>query len=99
MTGRLTVVDQNGLRIQNAIPSALLVFRGTSGSAGTALQPDGTFRIPLAEGDQVISFSRLPPQYIVVAITSGPEDLMKSPLRIDKNGPPAEIQVQLQLRP
>jgi len=99
VTGRITVVDANGRPAPDAIPSGSVTFRRQNGTSGTSLAPDGTFRIPLDDGDSTITIDRLPSQFTIQSITAGSVDMMKESLKVDHNAQIPEIQVRMVYRP
>jgi hypothetical protein len=75
-----------------------VIVEANQGSFGTAasIRPDGTFRLPLTEGNNRISVGRLPPELKVVSIAWGSTEILNTPLRIDPDTAPREIVINLE---
>jgi hypothetical protein len=75
-----------------------ITIEANQGNFGTAtsVRPDGTFRLPLMEGDNRISVGRLPPEFRVTSITYGAADVTHGALSIDSESVPREILVTLE---
>jgi TonB family protein len=62
---------------------------------GMSMQPDGSLRALLPEGDYRISWSSLPAGYEIRSVTSGNVDLLTGSLKVSADAPPEPIKVLL----
>jgi hypothetical protein len=99
VSGAVIVKDAAGAVISGFPTGVSVSFRRGTGSSGTSIRPDGTFMIPLEEGDQFFNIDRLPSGYTIKSIVSGSVDLMKSPLKVEKNFTPPAIVVEMEFHP
>jgi hypothetical protein len=99
ITGKVTVVDEIGRPRTDVVPTGNVQFRRGNGFSGTSLRPDGTFSLSTQDGEVTMEIGGLPPQFTIQSITAGTLDLMKSPLILNSNAPPPEIQVRMVYRP
>jgi hypothetical protein len=75
-------------------PAGLVMFSGPR-LATAPIQPNGSFRATLIEGEYRLVTDRLPASYYIESITSGDHDLLKSPLQIVTTDKPVQIAVRL----
>jgi hypothetical protein len=69
---------------------------GTFGSVVTLNpQPDGTFRVPLAEGEHRLRIVQLPPGYEISSLRYGSLDLLKAPINVSRNDTTDELRISL----
>jgi hypothetical protein len=78
-----------------ALSTTIEANQGNFGTA-TSVRTDGTFRLPLMEGDNRISVGTLPPNLTVASITYGTTDITHTALRIDPDSTPREILITLE---
>ena len=99
VAGRVSVVNPDGQAFPIVPADLSIAFQvPNGGSAATSMAPDRTFRIVLPEGHYTLLVRNLPGTYTVRSIASGSLDLLKEPLRIDAQDPPAHIDVVLEYR-
>jgi hypothetical protein len=82
LTGRVAL--ENGTVLPAFSPALMLeVRRGTGRGLATAVRRDGTFRLPLAEGEYRISLRGIPAGFSLKSLAYGSTDLLQEPLRLD----------------
>jgi len=83
-----------------AAPAGTVTIGASSGSTSVAVQPDGSFKIPLLEGERSISLvpSSIPKGYVVKSVTYGSMDLLKNPIRVSATDT-AELKITLDSTP
>jgi hypothetical protein len=93
ITGRVLAVDDAGNA--QSVPSGVMIRLS---SHLTAVRPDGTFSLPIRNGEHMIALSGLPAGYGIRSMTRGGVKLLSTPLRVDANtGSSEEIRVTLEL--
>ena len=70
-------------------------FKGNTALPGASPQNDGTFRVPLPEGDYRVSWSNLPVGYEIKSVMAGSVDLLTTPLKVTTGSPPSPLKVVL----
>jgi hypothetical protein len=85
-----------GVVVMEAEASLMIVAKGTDDKAfSTAVKRDGTFRLPIAEGEYQLSTSKLPAGLALKSMTYGTTDLLNEPLKLDGQSAPQQIRVML----
>jgi hypothetical protein len=92
ISGTVTVLDASGAVVPGFPANVQVTFRRNSGATGAIIRADGTFTMPLVEGEHTISFDRLPAGYTVKSVVSGSADLLKSPLKVERGVTPPPVQ-------
>lgn len=67
--------------------------------ASTETEPDGTFKLRLAEGTYRPDIDRIPSGYYLKALTAGPVNLLTQPLTIDGTSPTVRVVATLAASP
>jgi hypothetical protein len=80
-------------------PALMIGIKRANGTTlSTAVRPEGSFRLPLAEGEYRLVFDNLPSGFTVQSMIYGSHDLAKESLKFDGTTPLADIQVTLQMK-
>src|SRR4030095_9765435 len=91
--GTIVVVDADG-KPYPFRPDISMVFRLlTAGFSATSVHPDGTFGMALTDSQYVTTVGNLPADYAIKSISSGPVNLLESPLIVDAKRAPDNIVV------
>jgi hypothetical protein len=94
LAGRVAMDD--GGPMPPASFALMIEARRADGSIlSTAVRPDGTFRLPLAEGEYRIAHGKLPPGASTRSLRYGSTDLLNEPLRLNGTAAPSEIRLTL----
>jgi hypothetical protein len=92
-------IEVTGLVLMEGEAPLMIVAKGTDEKVfSTAVKRDGTFRLPIAEGEYQLSISRLPAGATLKSMTYGTTDLLKEPLKLDGQSPPQQIRVSMETK-